>query len=166
MTGHYELLYILPGNLTEEEAQPASQAIHQLIKDQGASIVKEDFWGKRKLAYEIDKFRQGYYDLVEFDLETDKLPALDQILRLHESVLRYQIVHRIVKTPEQLAAEKQLQERLAAKRQAQKEKETVEAMATEAEPAPAKPAEPVADVNAPELEQKLEEILDEDTVDV
>lgn len=162
--GNYEVLAILPGTLTDEEAVQASQRVHQILKDHGATIVKEDFWGKRKLAYEIKKLRHGFYDLVEFDLPADKLSGLDQILRLDDQVVRHQIISRVVKTPEQLAAEKQLQERLAAKRQAQKEREAGTSMATDQTKTPEAPVEVAVSEQA--LDEKLEEILDEKEVDV
>ena len=161
---NYELLYIIPGDKTEEEVKSITEEIKQLLVQHGATVVKQDFWGKRKLAYEIDKIRQGYYDLMAFDAETEKLQALEQALRLHENVLRHQITIRIVKTPEQIAAEEQLRERIAAKRAAVKEKEVVAAVADEA---PATFSQPVTGpVSEEALEEKLEEILEEDKVDV
>lgn len=161
---NYELLYIIPGDKTDEEVKPLTESIKQLLVQHGAQVVKQDFWGKRKLAYEIEHIRQGFYDLITFDVETDKLSALERALRLNEYVLRHQITRRIVKTPEQLAAEEQFRERIAAKRAAVKEKEVVAAVA---EQTPISTEQPVAaPVSGPELEQKLEEILEEDKVDV
>jgi small subunit ribosomal protein S6 len=165
MPNPYELLYIIPGTQTEEEAQQSSQAVRQLLRDRGATIVKEDWWGKRRLAYEIEHVRQGYYDLIEFDLEPAKLSELEQAIRLHEHVLRHQVVRRIVLTPEQQAAVQARRERIAARRQAEKEKETVAAMTAEA-PTTAAPVEPQAAISEQELEEKLEEILDEKKIDV
>lgn len=162
---HYELLYIIPGTQTEEEAQTSSQAIRQLVRDNGATSIKEDFWGKRRLAYEIDHVRQGYYDLIEFDLEQAKLAQLEHTIRLNEHVLRHQIVRRIVLTPEQQAEVQARRDRIAARRQAEKEKETVAAITAEA-PTTAQPVEPQPAVSEKELEEKLEEILDEKKIDV
>lgn len=166
MLKHYELLYILPGNKTEEEAQSMTQAVRELVKQQASKIVKEDFWGKRKLAYEINHLSHGYYDLVVFEIESTKLQALENVLRLNEHVVRHQLTSFIVKSPEQLAAEERLRERIAARRQADKEKEVASAIV--ADNAPVAPA--VAPVEAPmdsaQLDKRLEEILDEDTLKV
>lgn len=166
MLKHYELLYILPGNKTEEEAQSMVQTIRELVKQQGGNVIKEDFWGKRKLAYEIDHLSHGYYDLVTFEIESTKLQALENVLRLNEHVVRHQITTFIVKTQEQLAAEERLRERIAARRQADKEKEVASAIV--ADNAPTEPvAAPVeAPMDSAQLDKKLEEILDEDTLKV
>lgn len=164
MVQHYELLYILNGDKTEEEAKAMTEQMKQLVIQRGGTIAKQDFWGKRKLAYEIDKIRQGFYDLIALDIETEKLADLDQAFRLHEDIVRHQITIRIVKTPEQLAAEEQLRERIAAKRAAVKDKETVAAVA-EHTPTQVQPISTVP-VSGEELEEKLGEILEEDKIDV
>ncbi|MBI2984962.1 MAG: 30S ribosomal protein S6 [Candidatus Kerfeldbacteria bacterium] len=164
MNQPYEMLYIIPGSKTEEEAKQVAERIQQLLRDQGATISKQDFWGKRRLAYEIRRARQGFYDYLEFDLDSQALAPLERALGLNEDVLRYQVLRRIVKTPEQLAADQQLRERIAARRQAEKERHTAAAMATEAPPPT--PSAPAPQVSGQELEKKLEEILEEEKVDV
>lgn len=163
----YELLYILRGEATEEEAKSQAERVHQLLTQAGGTIGKQEFWGKRKLAYEIDHVRQGFYDLVEFDLDSEQLANLEQALRLDEHVLRYQVVRRIVKSPERIAAEERLRERIAAKRAATKEKEAAGAVAA-AQPKPTPvAAEPEAPaVTGEQLEEKLEEILDTNKLEV
>lgn len=165
MTEHYELLYIVPGTMTEDEVQPTIEAVHRLLTDRGATVTKTEFWGKRKLAFEIKHVRQGYYDLVEFDLDPAALADLEKALRLHDGVLRHAIVRKRVKTPERLAAEERLRERIAAYRQAEKEKETVAELAA-ATPAPAPAATTEAKVAPEKLEEKLEEMLESDTLEV
>lgn len=167
MIKHYELLYILAGNKTEEEAQSMTQAVRDVVKQQGGTIVKEDFWGKRKLAYEIDHLSHGYYDLILFQIESTKLQTLENTLRLNEHVVRHQVTSFIVKSPEQLAAEERLRERIAARRQADKEKEVASAIVADNTPA-APTAEPVVaePMDSAQLDKKLEEILEEDKLDV
>src|SRR5262245_51443195 len=166
MVEHYEILYLLNGDKTDEEVKPMTEAIHQLLTQSGATITKHDFWGKRKLAYEIEHQRQGFYDYVEFDMEGTKLADMDRALTLHEYVLRHQIVTRIVLTPEQLAAREKLRERIAAKRQAEKEKAVAATVATGVTPPSAAPIESAEPISGAELEEKLEEILDTKQVDV
>ncbi len=165
MIDHYEVLVIFPGSKTEEEVQPLVSRLEELLKIQGANITKTDFWGKRKLAYEIDGYRHGFYHLVEFDLESTKLNDLDKALQLSDDVVRHQVVRRIVKSAAAVAKAEALRERIAAKRQAAKEKEAA-AMVTEAAPVQATPVEPAAPVAQEKLAEKLEEILESDKVDL
>lgn len=167
MKSHYELLYILPGNKTEEEAQPLVEQIHKIVTDHGATIVKSDYWGKRKLAYEINHLHHGYYDLVIFEIETTDLQKLEQTLRLNDSVVRHQITRHIIKSAEQLAAEERLRERIAARRQADKEKEVASAIVADNVPAPKEAAaEEAKPMDSAQLDKKLEEILEADKFDV
>lgn len=166
MIKHYELLYILPGNKTEEEAQAMSQAVRELVKQHGGTIVKEDFWGKRKLAYEINHLSHGFYDLVMFNIESTKLQALDNILRLNENVVRHQITSFIIKSAEQLADEERIRERIAARRQADKEKEVASAIVADNAPTAPVTAPVAAPMDSAQLDKRLEEILDEDSLKV
>ncbi len=167
MLKHYELLYILPGNKTEEEAQSMVKNIHELVTQHGGSIVKEDFWGKRKLAYEINHLSHGYFDLVMFQIESTKLQTLENILRLNDTIVRHQVTTFIVKSAEQLAAEERLRERIATRRQADKEKEVASAIVADNAPSvPIAAPIPAAPMDSAQLDKKLEEILDEDTLKV
>ncbi len=165
MIEHYDVLAILPGTKTEEEVQPLVEQFQEVLRTHGATITKADFWGKRKLAYEIDKLRHGYYLLVEFDLETMKLQALDQSLRLNDSIVRHQITRRIIKSAEAIAKTEALRERIAAKREHVKEQEAA-AMVSEPAPTQTAPVEPTAPVAQEQLAEKLEEILESDKVDI
>lgn len=166
MVHHYDLLYIIPGTKGEDEVQPLVSSVHDALKQQGASIVKNDFWGKRKLAYEIDHIRYGYYDAVEFDAEPNTIATFESALRLNPNILRFQITTRKVLTAEQQAAAAQLRERIAAKREAAKEKEAAAMLKTEtpaepkAEPLPAEP------MTTKQLDEKIDEILESDKVEL
>lgn len=163
MIEHYEVLAIFPGTKTEEEAKPLMDKFQELLRSHGATISKVDVWGKRKLAYEIDHLRHGYYLNIEFDLDTQKLHGLDEALRLSDDVVRHQILRRIVQSAEAIAKTEALRERIAAKRQQAKEKE---AAAMVSETPAAAPVEATAPVAQEKLAEKLEEILESDKVDV
>jgi small subunit ribosomal protein S6 len=165
MIEHYELLYIIPGTKTDEEAKPLVEGIHQLMIKHGATMGKIDFWGKRKLAYEIDHIRQGFYDLIEFDIETEKLAAMEKDLRLNENVLRHQIVRRVVKSAAVIAREEALHQRIAAKRQAEKDRQSVATMTEQQTPVSTK-VEDNGPVAPEQLDEKLKEILGSDKVEV
>lgn len=165
MIDHYEVLAIFPGTKTEEEVKPLVEQLQATLRTHGANITKTDFWGKRKLAYEINHFRHGFYLLVEFDLDSIKLNELDKALQLSDDVVRHQMIRRIIKSAAAMAKTEALRERIAAKRQEAKEKEAA-AMVSEADTPAVAPVEPVAPVIKEKLAEKLEEILESDKVDV
>src|SRR3989344_1612233 len=92
---HYEILYLLPATYAEEELMPVKEKIKDIIKRRGGRITAEDSLGKRKLAYPVKKFRQGYYLLYEFEIEPQALSALNNDLKLTNEILRHTIVAKI-----------------------------------------------------------------------
>ncbi len=92
MTNKYELALVLVTSLGEEEKQAQLEKIKELIVRFGGEITKVDDWGKKKLAYEIDKKKEGFYYFIEFNAEPDAPAEIESRLRITEAVLRYLIV--------------------------------------------------------------------------
>jgi len=107
MANHYELLYLVPTNYTEEELTPIKEKIKNLIKKFEGEITLEDSFGKKKLAYPIKGNYQGYYLLYEFDLNGENLKKLSQELKLTNEVLRHIIVKRSLKIKAKSKTEEQ-----------------------------------------------------------
>ncbi|MCF7794887.1 30S ribosomal protein S6 [Patescibacteria group bacterium] len=110
--GHYEVLFIIANEYTEEEAKKISQDIEGIISKYKGEITYKEFWGKKKLAYPIKHNHFGYYSLLEFDLETESLPELNENLRLSDKIIRFQIIKIKKRTLEEINAEKAKQEAL------------------------------------------------------
>jgi len=70
---HYEMLFIVPGSLTAEEAPETISKVKKLLEDLEGKIIKEDNWGRKTLAYKIDNQTQGTYVWFEFDLPSEKI---------------------------------------------------------------------------------------------
>ena len=92
MVGKYESMIILAPNLTNEEIEKENQKILNLITELGGEIVKTDVWGKKQLAYEINKFREGYYIINYFNLNTLKTNEIDKFYRINERIIRYNVI--------------------------------------------------------------------------
>jgi ribosomal protein S6 len=71
---------------------PSTRSRTGLKKTIMGTVKKIDHWGRRRLAYELDKQREGYYVLMDIDIDTDHLPELEYNLKLSSSVLRYLVV--------------------------------------------------------------------------
>ena len=126
-TPHYELLYIISNQYSEDEVKPIVEKINSLIvNNQGKITLAEDL-GKKRLSYPIKGFRYGYYILAEFDMVGESLINVDRALRMMNEVLRHQIITKIVKTAEQIAEDKKIAEKIAARNdKAEKEEEKKE----------------------------------------
>ncbi|RJR31205.1 30S ribosomal protein S6 [Candidatus Parcubacteria bacterium] len=91
---HYELLFLLPGNLLDEEQEKIRQMVKNLVIQNGGKITFEDNLGKKKLSYPVKKNAQGVYLLFELDIESDKIKKLSNEIKLTPKVLRHIIVKK------------------------------------------------------------------------
>ena len=89
---NYELALVLVPSLNEEEKVAQLEKVKELIVRFGGEIANVDDWGKRKLAYEIAKQREGFYYFINFNSETTAPAEVESRLRITETVLRYLIV--------------------------------------------------------------------------
>lgn len=89
----YELALVLSIKLEEEERAAALEKVKGYIARFNGNVIDVDEWGKKKLAYEIQKTREGYYYFIHFETEDNNCPnELEARLRLQEPVIRYLIV--------------------------------------------------------------------------
>lgn len=102
---HYELLYIVSNQFSEDELTPIKDKVEGIIADHEGTITFKEDLGKKRLAYKIKQFRHGYYELVEFDAPSASLPAINDLLRLMSDLIRHQILKTVAKTAEQKQAE-------------------------------------------------------------
>jgi small subunit ribosomal protein S6 len=85
----YEVLVIVDPRPTEEEVAALLTQIGEQLKGLGAEVVKMENWGKRRLAYDIRKQREGTYAVFEVSAEPAMVKEFERQLRLNESVLRF-----------------------------------------------------------------------------
>ncbi len=88
----YEIVYIFDPVLTEDQVNERLEKFHAHITDGDGEITAVDHWGKRQLAYPINKKTSGYYVVVQFTAEASILPELERTLKLDEDLVRYLIV--------------------------------------------------------------------------
>ena len=90
----YELLFFVDPAITEEQRAGVLKRIDVTITENGGKVDNVDNWGKRKLAYEIDKLTEGDYTLVNFHADPTQIAELDRILRINDAVKRHMVVRR------------------------------------------------------------------------
>ena len=89
---HYEIMVILDGSLEERTVAPSLDQYLNVIRTSGGSVEKLDVWGRRRLAYEINKKTEGIYAVVDLQAEPAAVAELDRQLRLNELVLRTKVI--------------------------------------------------------------------------
>ena len=150
---HYELLYIVPNKYTEDDLDGIDGRVKKLIEDNKGKVTFSEKWGKKKFQYPIEHGKHGYYLLIEFDMEANKIEKVNTELRMSNEVLRHMIVNRAPKTPEQIEAEKKLLEKRVEKA-AEKVSETTSKKEEK--------KEVKKNVDTKELDDKLNKILETD----
>ncbi|MCD1261815.1 30S ribosomal protein S6 [Paenibacillus athensensis] len=88
----YEVMYIIRTDVEQEQVQATVEKFQNIITNGGGEITKQDLMGKRRLAYEINKFRDGHYVLVNFNAEPAVVAELDRVLKITDEIIRHLIV--------------------------------------------------------------------------
>jgi small subunit ribosomal protein S6 len=88
----YEMMIILDPSLEERTVQPSLDQFLKVVTTAGGTVDKVDVWGRRRLAYEIDKKSEGIYTVIELKAEPETVKELDRQLNLNEAVLRTKIL--------------------------------------------------------------------------
>ena len=92
MTHQYELMVILDPEIDERTVAPSLDKFLNVIRNDGGTIENVDIWGKRRLAYEIQKKAEGIYAVVNFTAKSETSVELDRQLKLSEAVLRTKVL--------------------------------------------------------------------------
>ena len=87
----YELMTITKLSLGEEKAREISNSIKDQISKLKGKIINSDFWGKRRFAYEINHDTEGFYEVVEFEVEPSQVLELKNMLNSQEGLVRHLI---------------------------------------------------------------------------
>ena len=131
----YELGLLLNSELESEEREAFLGEIRQLLAAEGATITKEDVWGRRNLAYEIGKKREGYYIFWQIEAPGTLIKPLEYRLRLSDQVMRYINLNLDREMQRARKMEKVRAEHKAAKREKREQRAGAAAVAAPAEEA-------------------------------
>lgn len=88
----YELVVIISPEVGDEDIPGTVEKVNEFITSRGGAITEVDHWGKRKLAYPIDRFREGNYVLSRFTFEPAMAAELEASLKISEKILRHLLV--------------------------------------------------------------------------
>lgn len=98
MSAHkYELMFIADPELDERGLKKLTEQYLELVTKEGGSVDGTDYWGRRKLTYEIDGKTEGNYVVVNYTAEPALSDELDRVLNLNESVVRTKILRKDAK---------------------------------------------------------------------
>jgi len=105
MANLYETMYILRPDLNEEIVEQAISNYQTILRENGAEILETQHRGKRRLAYEIGKHREGVYIQMNYQGDGSQIAMLERAMRLSEEVIRYLTIKQEVPKAEKVAVE-------------------------------------------------------------
>lgn len=85
-------MFILPPDLDEEAASTARERVRSYVTSKGGEVRSLEPWGRRRLAYPIERYHEGVYHIAQFTLGSEHTIELDRSLKLNEQVIRHMIV--------------------------------------------------------------------------
>ena len=90
----YELAVVLTTKIEDEERAASIEKIKEVIARFGGVVTNVDEWGKKRLAYEIQKMKEGYYYFIHFESDATTPGEIEQRIRIMDNVLRYLCVRQ------------------------------------------------------------------------
>ena len=86
----YELMLLVDPSL--EEPREEVNKVEEVVRSLGGEVSKTDVWGRKKLAYPIQKQTEGFYSVTQMSIEQEALTELDRLLKLRQDVWRHMII--------------------------------------------------------------------------
>ena len=114
----YEVMVILDPDLEERTVAPSLDQYLNVVRQDGGSVESVDIWGRRRMAYEIQKKSEGIYAVIQLDAEPATVKELDRQLTLNESVLRTKVLRPTPQKAKSKKAEDKAQAKRAEKKSA------------------------------------------------
>lgn len=90
----YELALVVSTRIEDDAREAVLEKVKALIEKVGGTVSNIDDWGKKRMAYEVQKMKEGYYYFIQFEASSEAPATLEANLRIMESVIRYLIVRQ------------------------------------------------------------------------
>lgn len=91
---NYEIMFIIRPDMEEAEVQKTAETLKKVLTDRNSKMLEEKAMGPRELAYEIKKFKTGYYYLFVVEATPEAVAEFDRVVRINENLLRHLIVKK------------------------------------------------------------------------
>nr|6HTQ_f Chain f, 30S ribosomal protein S6 [Bacillus subtilis subsp. subtilis str. 168] len=88
----YEVMYIIRPNIDEESKKAVIERFNNVLTSNGAEITGTKDWGKRRLAYEINDFRDGFYQIVNVQSDAAAVQEFDRLAKISDDIIRHIVV--------------------------------------------------------------------------
>ncbi|ANU20809.1 30S ribosomal protein S6 [Planococcus plakortidis] len=92
----YELMYIVRPNIEEDAKKALVERFSEILTSNGAEIIESKEWGKRRLAYEINDFKEGFYQIVKANAGSEAINEFTRLANINEDIIRHIAVRQDV----------------------------------------------------------------------
>lgn len=90
----YEIMFIVKSDMEEAEIKKTAESLKAVLTDKKANIIEEKAMGQRELAYEINKFKTGYYFFYEVEADAEAIAEFNRVVGINECILRHLVVKK------------------------------------------------------------------------
>ena len=90
----YEVMYIIRPNIEDEAKKALVERFNNVLSENGAEVTEAKEWGKRRLAYEINDFRDGYYMLIQVNSAAEAVQEFDRLAKISEDIIRHIVIKK------------------------------------------------------------------------
>lgn len=90
----YELMYIIQPSIEEEAKKALVERFNEVLTTNGAEIIESKEWGKRRLAYEINDLREGFYQIVKANAGSEAINEFTRLANINEDIIRHIAVRK------------------------------------------------------------------------
>ncbi|KAA1039501.1 30S ribosomal protein S6 [Macrococcus equipercicus] len=88
----YEIMYVVRPNIEEDAKKALVERFNEILTSNGAEIIEAKDWGKRRLAYEINDFKEGFYQIVRVNSTDQATNEFDRLAKINDDIIRHIIV--------------------------------------------------------------------------
>ncbi|RHW40417.1 30S ribosomal protein S6 [Neobacillus notoginsengisoli] len=88
----YEIMYIIRPNIEDEAKKALIERFNTILADNGAEVAETKDWGKRRLAYEINDLRDGYYQILKVNAEPAAVEEFSRLAKISEDIIRHIVI--------------------------------------------------------------------------
>lgn len=92
MMRNYEIMYVVRPNIEEDAKKALIERFEQILTSNGAEIIESKDWGKRRLAYEINDFKEGFYQIVRVKSTDEATNEFDRLAKINDDIIRHIVI--------------------------------------------------------------------------
>lgn len=158
----YELMYLLGAQVSDDQVPGVTAQVLKFTEDFGGSNIKETQLGKKKLAYPIGKTRNGHYVVVNFNMDAKNINQLDAKIRTQDQLIIRYLISNLDEHLERMRKDKIAQSKIVRTGPKAEAEKAAQAQSQQAEESPRKEAPVLEEINAEDLDKKIDAALSED----